>query len=155
VWLGETRRTGLAFVASRSRLDAFKRRQGRREYCDGHRNGEKYDGGTVAIRLVAHEGGLHSMVRTPSGFDGSLLPKRQTTRDMADLLTGKWKVRAHSGDDDNFFGAVAGPSTDALKKKFLIPHTGDAVCTVCGAGRKTATFPHMNLSNVQLVSRDD
>jgi hypothetical protein len=125
VWLGETRRTGRAFVASRSCLDAFKRRHGRREYCDGHRNGEKYDGGTVAIRLVAHEGGLHSMVRTPSGFDGSLLPKRQTMRDMADLLTGKWKVwSAHFGDNEHFFGAVARPRYRRIEEKVLDPAYG-------------------------------
>jgi hypothetical protein len=29
--------------------------------------------------------------------------------------------------------AIVAPSTDALKMKFLVPHTGDAICTVCGA----------------------
>ena len=39
------------------------------------------------------------------------------------------------------------------EEKFLVPHTGDAVCTVCGAALeswwKAPTFPHTNLLNVQ------
>ncbi|MGC1972202.1 MAG: hypothetical protein WA712_12875, partial [Pseudolabrys sp.] len=54
-WLGETRRAGRGFVAGRPCFDPLKRRDGCREYCDCHRNSEKYDGGTVAIPLVRHE----------------------------------------------------------------------------------------------------
>ena len=41
--------------------------------------------------------------------------------------------------------------------KFLEPHTGDAVCTVCArvVVEKQPTFPHSNLSNVQTESRHD
>ena len=55
-WLSEARRTGRRLVVSRPCADPLKRRDGCREYCDYHRNGEKYDGGTVAIPLVTHEG---------------------------------------------------------------------------------------------------
>src|SRR5258707_14290401 len=41
--------------------------------------------------------------------------------------------------------------------KFLVPHTGDAVCTVCGAALEswwTSThIPSSNLSNVQIEGR--
>jgi hypothetical protein len=53
---GEARRTGRARVAGRSRVDPLNRRDQRRKYRDDHRDTEKDDGGTVAIRLVAHEG---------------------------------------------------------------------------------------------------
>ena len=37
------------------------------------------------------------------------------------------------------------------EEKFLVPHTGDAVCTVCGAAleswRKAPTFQHTNLGS--------
>jgi hypothetical protein len=99
------------------------------------------------------------MVRTPSGFDGSLLPKRQTMRDMADLLTGKWKVRsAHFGDDDNCRCSCWAEYRRA-EEKFLIPHTGDAICTVFGAALEAWSenrhVPSYEPTNVQLVSRDD
>ena len=45
------------------------------------------------------------------------------------------------------------------EEKFLVPHTGDAVCTVCGAAlelwQESTTFPHTNLLNVQRESRND
>jgi hypothetical protein len=44
------------------------------------------------------------------------------------------------------------------EEKFLVPHTGDAVCTVCGAALESwlegHTFPNSNLLNV-LESRND
>ena len=48
-------RNALAAV-SRPSIDLLKRRDGCRERCDYHRNSEKYDGGTVPIPLVTHEG---------------------------------------------------------------------------------------------------
>jgi len=55
-WLGEARRTGRGLVAGRPCVDPLKRGDQCCEYCDDYRNSEKYDGGTVAIRLVTHEG---------------------------------------------------------------------------------------------------
>jgi hypothetical protein len=43
-------------VASRPCVDPLKRGAECCEYCDYRRNGEKYDGGTVAIPLVTHDG---------------------------------------------------------------------------------------------------
>src|SRR5437773_2682117 len=45
------------------------------------------------------------------------------------------------------------------EEKFLVPHTGDAVCTVCGAALeswwKAPTFRFTNLLNVPIRSRND
>jgi hypothetical protein len=54
--LSEARRTGRGLVVRRPCVDPFKRRDECRDYCDYHRNGKKYDSGTVAIPLVTYEG---------------------------------------------------------------------------------------------------
>jgi hypothetical protein len=56
--LSEARRTGRGLVVGCPCVDPLKRRD-ERKYRDYHCNREKYDGGTVAIPLVTHEG-LHS-----------------------------------------------------------------------------------------------
>ena len=48
VWLSEARRTGRGLVVGRPCVGPLKPRECR-DYCDYHRNGEKYDGGAVAI----------------------------------------------------------------------------------------------------------
>ena len=48
VWLSEARRTGRGLVVGRPCVGPLKRCECR-DYCDHHRNGEKYDGGAVAI----------------------------------------------------------------------------------------------------------
>ena len=45
---GEAHRTGRGLVVGRPCVGPLKRRECR-DYCDYHRNGEKYDGGAVAI----------------------------------------------------------------------------------------------------------
>ena len=55
-WLGEARGTGRGLDAGRPCVDPLKRGDQCCEYCDDYRNSEKYDGGSVAIRLVTHEG---------------------------------------------------------------------------------------------------
>lgn len=71
---GEAGRTGRARVAGRSRVDPLNRGDQRREHRDDHRNSEKHDGGTVAIRLVAHEGAstLEWNVMLPGRFLAAL-----------------------------------------------------------------------------------
>jgi hypothetical protein len=45
------------------------------------------------------------------------------------------------------------------EEKFLVPHTGDAVCSVCGAAqeswRESTHVPTYELLNVQRESRND
>ena len=48
VWLSEARRTGRGLVVGRPCVGPLKRCECR-DYCDYHRNGEKYDGGAVVI----------------------------------------------------------------------------------------------------------
>jgi hypothetical protein len=70
VRLGEARRAGRALVAGRPCIDPLDRGGECREHCDDHRNGEKYDSSTVAVRLVTHEG-ASSNLKTSGGLDGS------------------------------------------------------------------------------------
>jgi hypothetical protein len=99
-WLGETRRAGRGFVAGRPCFDPLKRRDGCHEYCDCHRNSEKYDGGTVAIPLVRHE---EACTTPQKRYAAWMVPptsacERQNSVlgqfGIAGLLAGKWLVRA-------------------------------------------------------------
>ena len=61
MWLSEARRSGRGLVVGCPCVGLLERRNECSDYCDYHRNGEKYDGDAVAFPLVTHDG-----VSTPS-----------------------------------------------------------------------------------------
>jgi hypothetical protein len=52
-----------------------------------------------------------------------------------------------------------GAEYSRTEEKFLVPHTGDAVCAICGAAleswRDSPTFQYTNLLNIQTERRSD
>jgi hypothetical protein len=69
------------------------------------------------------------------------------------------EAQAHIPEMATIVQCNCGAQYRRTEEKFLMPHTGDAICAVCGAALESwseaHTFPHMNLLNVQTESRND
>ena len=96
VWLSEAHRSGRGLVVGCPCVDLLEHRDECRDYCDYHRNGEKYDGDAAAIPLVTHEG-----VSTPSVSPTALGRNR---------LTGAVSDGCHQ----RYFAASATTTTAAI-----------------------------------------
>jgi hypothetical protein len=71
MWLGEARRTGRGFVVGCPCVDPLECCDECPDDCDYHRKGKECDGGTVAVPLVAHEGGSALEWKRSHGLDSS------------------------------------------------------------------------------------
>jgi hypothetical protein len=70
--------------------------------------------------------------RTPATLSGPAIGLPRGSLIVAELLTGKRVSRgAYFGHGDNCSMQLR--RRVQTEEKFLVPHTGDAVCTVCGA----------------------
>ena len=94
-------------------------------------------------------------MRTPSGFDGSVWPttaKPCVIWQTYSLENGKFG--AHIPGMVTIVQCSCGAEYKRTEEKFLVPHTGDAVCTVCGAALESwSESTHVPI--YELIERPD
>jgi hypothetical protein len=92
-------------------------------------------------------------VKTPSGFDSS--PLSITANPCAiwqtcSLENGRFE--AHIPGMVTIVQCSCGAEYRRTEEKFLVPHTGDAVCTVCGAALESWS-ENSHVPSYELIER--